>query len=191
MTLRSTLIAAAAMLLVPAALPAAVDLAPPSALAQDTSADVKTILADATPASELDDKVLRERIKTLRSAIKDGTLKGSERKEAKTKAKSYRSEVKSRKGGKSKDKDKTKKAETTTTAAVVSETDCEDLWDDASVDDDDETLTGEEAKPFVEPLKTAGMASSAADTGSGPVIKEPDFMDACKKGTFKEVKLAE
>ena len=65
-------------------------------------------------------------------------------------------------------------------AANMSEADCGNLWNGANKNGGDD-LTGDEAKPFVDALRAGG------NTGAGPTINKPDFMDACMKGTFKGI----
>jgi len=71
-------------------------------------------------------------------------------------------------------------------AANVSEADCNSLWSNANRNDDD-VLTEEESKPFAEALKLAGSMPSAGDTGSGPTISKPEFLESCMKGAFRDM----
>ncbi len=88
---RSALAGTAALLLAAVAIPESIPLLPTPAIAQELSAEAKAAMDDTTPASALDKKVLRQRVKALREAIKSGAVKtGTERQAAVQKIKAYR-----------------------------------------------------------------------------------------------------
>jgi len=74
------------------------------------------------------------------------------------------------------------------THAATSE-DCKSLWQEANHTNDD-ALNGAEAKPFADALKASGKEVQEDDAGSGPVIKEAEFMQACQADVFKGVEPA-
>jgi hypothetical protein len=213
MSLRS-IIVAAALVLILAVAPAAVNLAPLEAQAAetDTATAAKAVLSDKTPASDLDKKILRQHIKALRAAIKARSLAGDDLRQARQRIKAYSAEMKARRGGQGGSPDKTAPATKSggeqapaatggteeapksgaapkaggeeQPSGAVSESDCNDRWNKANKNGD-ETLTGEEAAPFAEALKSAGTAPAGSDLGT---VKRPDFMAACTKGAFKDLK---
>ena len=204
---------AAFLLLAPAALSVMPEIGPSPAVAAETSAAAKAALDDKTAPGDLDTRTIRQHIRALRQAMKAGTLAGADRQQAREKLKAYRSELRGRRGAKSGAQPAPKAGEmpkggtqeapkggnisppaggessggtapktdsSQQPAANVSEADCNNLWSGANKNGDD-VLTEDEAKPFVDALKASG------NTGSGPTIKKPDFMDACMQGAFKNV----
>jgi len=103
MTLRSALLIAALVLAAPITASVVVPFA---AMAQDTqtpqrapdSAAVDEVLGDETPPSQLSTKQLRKRMKLLRQSIKSGSLSRPEKRERRQKLRSYREEMRARKG---------------------------------------------------------------------------------------------
>ncbi len=61
------------------------------------------LLSDQTAVSSMDNKALHERIKALKSAIDGGTLSGAQKKQARTRMKEARAELKSRREAKQAD----------------------------------------------------------------------------------------
>lgn len=71
-------------------------------------------------------------------------------------------------------------------ASAASDDDCKAMWEKANQTNDD-SLNGEEAKPYADALRASGKEVQEDDAGSGPVIKQADFMTACKSDVFKGV----
>jgi hypothetical protein len=94
MSMRSTLLLLAMLLVAPLAAPA---VAPLQAIAEEP-ADASAVLKDDTPAASLGKRELRKRIKLLKQSIKSGNLPRAEQRERRKKMKEYRQELRARKG---------------------------------------------------------------------------------------------
>jgi hypothetical protein len=69
-------------------------------------------------------------------------------------------------------------------STTVSVGDCNGLWNNANRNGDD-VLADEEAAPFTPALEASGSKATGAEAGR--TISKPEFMDACLKGTFKNI----